>query len=92
MIVATVPPSADQAAPVTVEARSEHRNTITDAISSGRGHAAERDLRRLRGERLLAARSRAACAACSARPPAAVHSGEVTAPGATALTSTASAA
>jgi hypothetical protein len=33
-----------------------------------------------------------AAAVCSARPPAAIHSGEATGPGATALTSTPSAA
>ena len=36
MMIGTVPPSALQAAPVTYEARSEQRNTITAAISSGR--------------------------------------------------------
>ena len=35
MMIGTVPPSALQAAPVTYEARSEHRNAITAAISSG---------------------------------------------------------
>ena len=34
-MMATVPPSADHAAPVTVLARSLHRKTITSAISSG---------------------------------------------------------
>src|SRR6185312_6853311 len=35
MMMGTVPPSALHAAPVTYEARSEHRNTTTEAISSG---------------------------------------------------------
>ena len=35
-IVGTLPPSTDHAAPVTFDARSEQRNTITAAISSGR--------------------------------------------------------
>ena len=34
-MIGTVPPSALHAAPVTYEARSEHRNAITAAISSG---------------------------------------------------------
>ena len=34
MITGTVPPSTDQAAPVTFEASAEHKNTITAAISS----------------------------------------------------------
>ena len=34
MITGTAPPSADQAAPVMYEARSEHRNATTAAISS----------------------------------------------------------
>ena len=33
-MIGTVPPSTDQAAPVTFEARSEQRNTIAAAISS----------------------------------------------------------
>ena len=36
MMIGTVPPSALQAAPVTYEARSEQRKTMTAAISSGR--------------------------------------------------------
>src|SRR3712207_6936718 len=35
-IEGTAPPSALHAAPVTVDARSEHRNVMTLAISSGR--------------------------------------------------------
>ena len=35
MMIGTVPPSALHAAPVTYEARSEQRNAITAAISSG---------------------------------------------------------
>ena len=34
MITGTAPPSTDQAAPATFDAGSEHRNTITAAISS----------------------------------------------------------
>ena len=34
-IVAIVPPSADHAAPATLPARSEHRNTTTSATSCG---------------------------------------------------------
>ena len=41
-MIGTVPPSALQAAPVTYEARSEARKTITAAISSGLRKAAER--------------------------------------------------
>jgi hypothetical protein len=33
MMIGTVPPSALHAAPVTYDARSEHRKTITAAIS-----------------------------------------------------------
>ena len=40
-MIGTVPPSADQAAPVTYEARSEARNAITAAISIGLREAAE---------------------------------------------------
>ena len=36
MMIGTVPPSALHAAPVTYDARSEQRNTMTEAISSGR--------------------------------------------------------
>ena len=36
MMIGTVPPSALQAAPVTYDARSEQRKTMTEAISSGR--------------------------------------------------------
>src|SRR5712672_3140213 len=35
MITETAPPSTDQAAPSTYDARSEQRKTITEAISSG---------------------------------------------------------
>ena len=54
-MIATAPPSTDHAAPVTMLARAlEHRNTTTSAISSGSAKRPERDLRRLRLERLLA--------------------------------------
>ncbi len=45
MMIGTVPPSALQAAPVTYEARSEQRNTITEAISSGAREPPERPSR-----------------------------------------------
>ena len=42
MMIGTVPPSALHAAPVTYDARSEQRKTITAAISSGRARRPER--------------------------------------------------
>ena len=44
-MIGTVPPSALQAAPVTYEERSEQRNTITEAISSGASESSERPSR-----------------------------------------------
>ena len=41
-MIGTVPPSALHAAPVTYDARSEQRKTITAAISSGRASRPER--------------------------------------------------
>jgi hypothetical protein len=82
-----VPPSTDHAAPVTVEARSEQRKTITLAISSSvakrpsgtlpcwTSSASSREIPR-------------ASAVWSAIPPGASHSDEATGPGATELTST----
>ena len=42
MMIGTVPPSTDQAAPVTYAARSDRRKTITSAISPGSREPAER--------------------------------------------------
>ena len=53
MMIGTVPPSALQAAPVTYDARSEQRNTITEAISSGARESSERPSRADLRENLL---------------------------------------
>ncbi len=87
MITGTVPPSTDHAAPATLDAASEHRNTITAAISPGLG----RRPRRLRWAVVASASSwliPCASATWSAIPPGVVHSSLATTPGATALTST----
>ena len=68
---ANVPPSTDQAAPVTSEARSEHRKTTTAAISSGSREAARAGRGRLRLERLLARPRPWAAAVWSPSPPSA---------------------
>ena len=54
MMTGTAPPSTDQAAPATSEACSEHRNTITAAISSGRGEAPDGQAGRRRVQHLAA--------------------------------------
>ena len=53
-MIGTVPPSALQAAPVTYDARSEQRKTITAAISSGSGEPPERPPGADLGEHLVA--------------------------------------
>src|SRR5829696_9984700 len=87
----TVPPSTDQDAPDTSLARSEHRKTTTFAISSSVPN-------RPRGILPLWASSASsrviprASATWSANPPEPTHRDDSTAPGATAFTSTPSAA
>ena len=87
----TMPPSTDQARAGTFDARSEQRKATTRGDLLLAAEAPERDLRPLGLERLLAGHPLAA-AAWSARPPSAIHSGVSTGPGATAFTSTPSAA
>ena len=74
-MIATAPPSTDQAAPVTVLARALQRKTTTSATSAGLGEAPERHLVALGLQRLLAAVPRAA-PDWSAMPPAPIHSGD----------------
>jgi hypothetical protein len=58
-MIGTVPPSADHAAPVTLLARALERKTTTVGDLARLGQAPERDLARLRRERLLARAARA---------------------------------
>ena len=82
MMTGTAPPSTDHAAPATSEACSEHRNTITEAISSG-------PARRRIGSPLAAASSTSlrvpprTATVWSTRPPGSSHSSLATGPGAT---------
>ena len=78
-MMGTVPPSALHAAPVTYEARSEQRKTITDAISSGR---ASRPSGRP-APTFASTSSRSPC--WSARPPAPSQASVSVGPGVTAL-------
>ena len=87
MITGTAPPSTDQDAPATLEAGSEHRKTITAAISSSvpsrpigwRDAVASSTSSRLMPR---------ACALWSASPPRASHRSPATGPGETEFTST----
>ncbi len=63
-MIGTVPPSTDQAAPVTYEARGDRRNTITSAISPG----SARRPSGLPAATFARTSSRSPC--CSASPPA----------------------
>jgi hypothetical protein len=79
-MIGTVPPSADQAAPVTYEARSEARNAITAAISSG-------SARRPSGRPAptFASTSSRSPPCWSASPPSPSHAWVAVGPGVTAL-------
>ena len=78
-MIATAPPSTDQAAPVTVLARALQRKTIDVGDLARLGEAAERDLVALGLQGLLAARpargarlvgQAALCRSTAATPPA----------------------
>src|SRR5690349_11670393 len=83
MITGTVPPSTPQAAPVTYDARGEHRKAITAAISSG--SAIRFNGRPEATAARTSSRLRCPDAVWSARPPGASQAGESVGPGATAL-------
>ena len=79
MMIGTVPPSALQAEPVTYEARSEQRNAITVAISSG---SASRPSGRP-AQTFASTSSRSPC--WSASPPSPSQASVAVGPGVTAL-------
>src|ERR687896_2287742 len=87
MITGTEPPSADQAAPATFDARSEQRNAITVAISTSVPIRPSGGLERVpssTSSRVNPVRF----AISSASPPSRVQSSPSTGPGVTAFTST----
>src|SRR5205807_9855874 len=87
MITGTAPPSTDQAAPVTYEATSEHKNAITAAISCSVANLPIGMPPAVDSSTLSRVVPRA-LATWSARPPGPIQSSVPTGPGVTELTST----